>query len=115
MQVPETLLGTAIATAMLPTLAEFAARQDWISFRITVQTRSSRPDRANHPRRCCDGRGDQSARARRLRFQLDHHYTNHLDDTRLRLYYADRLYDPGDCSRGPFMPAKSPCIPSTQS
>jgi putative peptidoglycan lipid II flippase len=37
MQVPETLLGTAIATAMLPTLAEFAARQDWNSFRITVE------------------------------------------------------------------------------
>jgi putative peptidoglycan lipid II flippase len=37
MQVPETLLGTAIATAMLPTLAEFAARQDWSSFRITVE------------------------------------------------------------------------------
>ena len=37
MQVPETLLGTAIATAMLPTLAEFAARQEWSSFRITVE------------------------------------------------------------------------------
>jgi len=37
MQVPETLLGTAIATAMLPTLAEFAARQDWSSFRITIE------------------------------------------------------------------------------
>jgi putative peptidoglycan lipid II flippase len=37
MQVPETLLGTAIATAMLPTLAEFAARQEWGSFRITVE------------------------------------------------------------------------------
>jgi putative peptidoglycan lipid II flippase len=37
MQVPETLLGTAIATAMLPTLAEFATRQDWSAFRITVE------------------------------------------------------------------------------
>jgi putative peptidoglycan lipid II flippase len=37
MQVPETLLGTAIATAMLPTLAEFAARQEWSSFRETVE------------------------------------------------------------------------------
>jgi putative peptidoglycan lipid II flippase len=37
MQVPETLLGTAIATAMLPTLAEFAARQEWSSFRQTVE------------------------------------------------------------------------------
>ena len=37
MQVPETLLGTAIATAMLPTLAEFAARQEWSSFRGTVE------------------------------------------------------------------------------
>jgi putative peptidoglycan lipid II flippase len=37
MQVPETLLGTAIATAMLPTLAEFAARQEWSSFRVTVE------------------------------------------------------------------------------
>jgi putative peptidoglycan lipid II flippase len=37
MQVPETLLGTAIATAMLPTLAEFAARQEWSAFRGTVE------------------------------------------------------------------------------
>jgi putative peptidoglycan lipid II flippase len=37
MQVPETLLGTAIATAMLPTLAEFAARQEWSSFKETVE------------------------------------------------------------------------------
>lgn len=37
MQVPETLLGTAIATAMLPTLSEFAARQDWSAFRLTVE------------------------------------------------------------------------------
>src|SRR5258706_2508324 len=37
MQVPETLLGTAIATAMLPTLAEFAARADWGSFRTTIE------------------------------------------------------------------------------
>ena len=37
MQVPETLLGTAIATAMLPTLAEFAARQEWSPFRVTVE------------------------------------------------------------------------------
>ena len=37
MQVPETLLGTAIATAMLPTLSEFAARADWDSFRQTIE------------------------------------------------------------------------------
>ena len=37
MQVPETLLGTAIATAMLPTLAEFASRADWNGFRSTVE------------------------------------------------------------------------------
>jgi putative peptidoglycan lipid II flippase len=37
MQVPETLLGTAIATAMLPTLAEFAAREDWSRFRLAVE------------------------------------------------------------------------------
>lgn len=37
MQVPETLLGTAIATAMLPTLAELAARQDWNEFRLTIE------------------------------------------------------------------------------
>ena len=37
MQVPETLLGTAIATAMLPTLAEFAAREDWHEFRSTIE------------------------------------------------------------------------------
>lgn len=37
MQVPETLLGTAIATAMLPTLSELAARQDWDGFRQTIE------------------------------------------------------------------------------
>ena len=37
MQVPETMLGTAIATAMLPTLAELAAREDWVEFRITIE------------------------------------------------------------------------------
>jgi putative peptidoglycan lipid II flippase len=37
MQVPETILGTAIATAMLPTLSEFAARADWAGFRAAVE------------------------------------------------------------------------------
>ncbi|MGA7195315.1 MAG: lipid II flippase MurJ, partial [Anaerolineales bacterium] len=37
MQVPETLLGTAIATAMLPTLSEYAARADWNGFRQTIE------------------------------------------------------------------------------
>jgi putative peptidoglycan lipid II flippase len=37
MQVPETLLGTAIATAMLPTLAEYAARADWSGFHLAVE------------------------------------------------------------------------------
>jgi len=37
MQVPETVIATAVATAMLPTLAEFAARQDWTEFRLTVE------------------------------------------------------------------------------
>ena len=37
MQVPETLLGTAIATAMLPTLAEYASRADWIGFRLAIE------------------------------------------------------------------------------
>ena len=36
MQVPETLLGTAIATALLPSLAEYAARGDWQTFRDTL-------------------------------------------------------------------------------
>lgn len=37
MQVPETVLGTAIATAMLPTLSEYAARADWAGFRDTIE------------------------------------------------------------------------------
>jgi putative peptidoglycan lipid II flippase len=37
MQIPETILGTAIATAMLPTLAEFASRGDWAGFRSTME------------------------------------------------------------------------------
>ena len=37
MQVPETLLGTAIATAMLPTLAELASRAEWSGFRSTIE------------------------------------------------------------------------------
>jgi putative peptidoglycan lipid II flippase len=37
MQVPETLIGTAIGTALLPTISEHAARKDWESFRLTVE------------------------------------------------------------------------------
>lgn len=37
MQVPETLIGTAIATAMLPSLAEMIARQEWETFRATIE------------------------------------------------------------------------------
>ena len=37
MQVPETLLGTAIATAMLPTLSEFATREDWNRFHLAIE------------------------------------------------------------------------------
>jgi putative peptidoglycan lipid II flippase len=37
MQIPETLLGTAIATALLPTLAEFALQGDWQEFRTTIE------------------------------------------------------------------------------
>jgi putative peptidoglycan lipid II flippase len=37
MQVPETLLGTAIATALLPSLAEYAAKEDWKTFSDTVE------------------------------------------------------------------------------
>ncbi|NJN79353.1 MAG: hypothetical protein HC797_02150 [Anaerolineales bacterium] len=37
MQVPETILGTAIATAMLPALSELASRADWAEFRAVVE------------------------------------------------------------------------------
>src|ERR1043165_4384378 len=37
MQVPETLLGTAIATAMLPTLAELATGENWSGFRAAIE------------------------------------------------------------------------------
>ncbi|MCG2787661.1 MAG: murein biosynthesis integral membrane protein MurJ [Anaerolineae bacterium] len=37
MQVPQTLIGTAIATAMLPALSELAARQDWKEFGQAVE------------------------------------------------------------------------------
>jgi putative peptidoglycan lipid II flippase len=37
MQVPETLIGTAIAIAILPTLSELAASRDWAGFRQTVE------------------------------------------------------------------------------
>ncbi len=36
-QVPETLIGTAIGTAILPTLAEQYARGDWETFRQTIE------------------------------------------------------------------------------
>jgi putative peptidoglycan lipid II flippase len=35
-QVPETLIGTAIATALLPTLSEHAAQNRWDEFRATI-------------------------------------------------------------------------------
>lgn len=37
MQVPATLLGTAIATAILPTISEYAATDNWTKFRETVE------------------------------------------------------------------------------
>jgi putative peptidoglycan lipid II flippase len=37
MQVPETLFGTAIATALLPSLAEFAAKGEWKTFSETIE------------------------------------------------------------------------------
>jgi putative peptidoglycan lipid II flippase len=37
MQVPETILGTAIATAMLPALSELAAKGEWSEFRDTIE------------------------------------------------------------------------------
>jgi len=37
MQVPETLLGTAIATAILPTISEYAATNNWTKFRETIE------------------------------------------------------------------------------
>ncbi len=37
MQVPATLLGTAIATAILPTLSEYAATDNWTKFREVVE------------------------------------------------------------------------------
>ncbi len=36
-QVPETLIGTAIGTAMLPSLATLAAKQDWKEFAGTIE------------------------------------------------------------------------------
>ncbi len=37
MQVPETLIGTAIATAILPTLAEHAALKEWVAFKEIIE------------------------------------------------------------------------------
>lgn len=37
MQVPETLIGTAIATALLPSLAEMITKQEWETFRATIE------------------------------------------------------------------------------
>jgi putative peptidoglycan lipid II flippase len=37
MQVPETLIGTALGIAILPTLSELAAREDWDAFRSTIE------------------------------------------------------------------------------
>jgi putative peptidoglycan lipid II flippase len=38
MQVPETLIGTALGTALLPTISEQIARQDWDSFRQSMNS-----------------------------------------------------------------------------
>lgn len=37
MQVPETLLGTAIATALLPSLAQFVAKNEWKTYSETLE------------------------------------------------------------------------------
>jgi len=36
-QVPETLLGTAIATALLPTISELVSRSEWLNFEILIK------------------------------------------------------------------------------
>jgi putative peptidoglycan lipid II flippase len=36
-QLPETLIGTAIGTAMLPSLAALAAKEDWLEFAGTIE------------------------------------------------------------------------------
>jgi putative peptidoglycan lipid II flippase len=36
MQVPETIIGTAIATALLPTLSEYAAKKEWDKFNEAI-------------------------------------------------------------------------------
>ncbi len=36
MQVPETIIGTAVGIAMLPTLSEYFARQDWAGFEASL-------------------------------------------------------------------------------
>ncbi len=37
MQVPETIIGTTIATALLPTLSEYVAKQDWTAFKARIE------------------------------------------------------------------------------
>jgi putative peptidoglycan lipid II flippase len=49
MQVPETILGTAIATALLPTLSEHAARGSWDGFRQTIEKAIQWPYRSTLP------------------------------------------------------------------
>lgn len=38
MQIPETIFGTAIGTAILPTLSEHAARKDWVAFERSISS-----------------------------------------------------------------------------
>ncbi len=52
MQVPETLLGTAIGTALLPTLSEFAVKQQWGRIYQGYLTSCTNIDSINHSHLC---------------------------------------------------------------
>ena len=114
MQVPETLLGTAIATAMLPTLAEFAARQEWSSFRITVERALRVLIALTIPVAAVLAAGINPLV--RAVFGFDSATTTLITWTTRAYLLTLTGYTPSRRSqRGPFMRAKSPCIPFTQS
>ena len=97
MQVPETLLGTAIATAMLPTLAEFAARQEWSAFRETVERALRVLIALTIPVAAVLATGIDPLVRAVFGFEFGHHHPDHLDDARVSAH-PDRLRHSGDRS-----------------
>ena len=93
MQVPETILGTAIATAMLPAISELAARGDWAGFRSTIERALRVLIALTVPIAAVMSGWAGAAGAWSFRLRRSHVRTDHMDNPRL-FADPDRIHHP---------------------